>query len=171
MQARASRQIHQAALLFFFISSRYVCGLTDTVYPRPFRRKAVAEEDRFDFLRPVLVPPQKKGAEPLDTAGVKGKRKRGPASARTARATGGEAARKGKRRMEVEAAAAALSDSDLASGGAAASTAGAGVGDLSALAGLDDAAWRRALLCGSGSEPPPAAAGFVDDEDEDYDNL
>lgn len=166
------------------------CGIdytrTDMLRPRPrilppltfchrtYRRKAVAEEERFDFLRPILNPPQD-SSDSLGAAaaGAKGKRKSDPTSGRAG--TAGAGARKGKKRMDAELADAAgmgaASASDIQpSGSAMASAAGAGSGGLLALAGLDEEGRRRALL-GVMESKPPAASGLGDDEDEDYDNY
>lgn len=139
-----------------------------------FRRTAVTEEERFDFLRPVLNPPQDSSGESLGAAaGAKGKRKPGPSRGRAGTGTGGAGARKGKKRMGTEfadaAGSATASAPDLVepSGSAITSAVGAGGGGgLLALAGLDEEGRRRALLGG------PAASGLGDDGDEeDYDNY
>lgn len=136
------------------------------------RRKAVAEEERFDFLRPILNPPPD-SSEPPGTAGATRKRKGGPTSGRAG--TGGAAARKGKKRIDTELAGSATSGAASASGfqppgSVMTSAAGAGSGSLLALAGLDEEGRRRALLGVSGAKSQ-AASRFGDDEDEDYDNY
>lgn len=142
------------------------------------RRKAVTEEERFDFLQPILEPPQDSDSlGAVGAAGAKGKRKSGPTSGRAG--TGGAGARKkGKKRMgstEFAGVGAAGSGATSApgikpSGSATTSVAGAGSGGLLALAGLDEEGRRRALL-GVLDTKPPAASGLGDDEDEDYDNY
>eukprot|EP00752_Nemacystus_decipiens_P002850 g2654.t1 len=141
-------------------------------------RKAVTEEERFDFLRPILVPPQDGCKDSLGAAaaGAKGKRKRGPTSGKAG--TGGAGVGKGKndKRMVAELAGAAESGAASASdiqpsASGMTKVAGAGSGGLLALAGLDEKGRRRALLGGLDSKPPPVASVLGDDEDEDYDNY
>ncbi|CAM9245677.1 unnamed protein product [Ectocarpus fasciculatus] len=137
-------------------------------------RQAVAEEERFDFLRPVLSPAQESSGS-LSAAGTKRTRKGGATSARAGAKTAG-GAKKGKARRDLESAGGAASrmdgESDLiAPGGAIASTAGAG-SNLLALAGLDEEGRRQALLGGMVTTATPAACGILgDDDDEDYDNY
>ncbi|CAM9945540.1 unnamed protein product [Ectocarpus sp. 6 AP-2014] len=137
-------------------------------------RQAVAEEERFDFLRPVLSPAQDSGGS-LGAGGAKRTRKGGATSARAgAKAVGG--AKKGKERRDLESADGAASRMDgesdpIESGGAIASTAGVG-SNLLALAGLDEEGRRQALLGGMVPTATPAACAILgDDEDEDFDNY
>lgn len=127
------------------------------------RRKAAAEEERFDFLRPLLAPPDKQ-KHPA-SAPDRGKRKGGTTSGRRA----GQARKKenptGLGMSSTMGGMAAVSDL-----GAGAKVSGAGKGgDLLEFAGLDEAA-RMALLLGGPSTTHGVASGTGDeDEDEDYD--
>eukprot|EP00903_Cladosiphon_okamuranus_P014308 g13290.t1 len=148
---------------------------TQQVLPEDVR-KAVSEEERFDFLRPILDPPQGSSDSLVSAAAAgaaKGKRESGPTSGRAGVGAGG--ARKGKKRVNAGFAGSAgseavgVSDVQL-SGGAMTSVAGAGSGGLLELAGLDEDGRRRALLGVLDSESP-AGSGLGDDEDDDYDNY
>lgn len=121
------------------------------------------EEERFDFLRPILAPASKQGQS--ESASDRGKRKGSTNSGRRA-----GKARKNKSPADLGISStmgglAALSD--LASGAKASDTEKAG--SLLGLAGLDEEA-RMALLLGSASTTHGVASGTGDeDEEEDYD--
>ncbi|CAM9745565.1 unnamed protein product [Scytosiphon promiscuus] len=132
-------------------------------------RQAVSEEERFDFLRPILND-RRGGSGPLGAAsGAKGKRK-GDSNSGGGAAAAGRGGVRGSTHTKVKgstgsAASAIGSTSDLVvSGGAMGPTAGSR-GNLLALAGLDEEGQRRALLGGLGG----TASGFGGDDEEDYD--
>ncbi|CAM9972162.1 unnamed protein product, partial [Laminaria digitata] len=126
-------------------------------------RKAAAEEERFDFLRPLLAPPDKQ--KHSASAPDRGKRKGGTTSGRRA----GQARKKeNPTNLGMSSTMGGMAAvSDL---GAGAKVSGAGKGgDLLEFAGLDEEA-RMALLLGGPSTTQGVASGTGDeDEDEDYD--
>lgn len=133
--------------------------------PVMIRRKAAAEEERFDFLRPVLAAPEQDDSisEAVSASGG-GKRKRSN--------TAGRQRLKPRKHEESED---NRSTATAAGSGISALSdtlkSGAGEGSrLLALAGLDEES-RRALLLGGPATTYGAAAGIGDEEDEDYDNC
>eukprot|EP00904_Undaria_pinnatifida_P001589 jgi/Undpi1/11430/HiC_scaffold_30.g13727.m1 len=125
-------------------------------------RKAATEEERFDFLRPVITPPNKQHLSA--SAPVRGKRKGSTTSGRQARKTRTKEIPMDSATRSAMDGMAALSD--LAAG---AKASGAGKADsLLGLAGLDEEA-RIALLLGGPSTQHGVASGTVDEDEEDYD--
>lgn len=126
----------------------------------------MSEEERFDFLRPILNAPQDSSGS-LVAAGAKGKRKGGCNSGGAAAGRGASRSstkKKGKGSTGSVASVADDTSDPIRLDGAAVPMAGSG-SDLFALAGLDEEGQRRALLGVHGA----AVSGLGGDDDEDYD--
>lgn len=127
------------------------------------RRKAATEEERFDFLRPVLAPPNKQNLSG-STSG-RGKRKGSTTSGRRA-----GKARRNQSPTDFATSSAMGGMAALSNLAAGAKASGAGkAGSLLGLAGLDEEARVALLLGGPGTQQGAVSGTGDEDEEEDYD--
>lgn len=122
------------------------------------------EEERFDFLRPVLEPPNQ---DKKSVSAYVGGTRKGNATAGRSRKNprtdkNGEGRGSGGTIGGI--------DAVYGAGCGAGESAAAEGNSLVALGGLDDES-RRAFLLGDLGMKGPSVSGIGDEEDEDYDNL